>query len=170
MGAARPCSPKAQANALAGASRPLRLSVSAVVTLCWLTATMLLLSGWRAGTYLTLILSWGLFPVFIQTSFGADILLANWRPLTLSVLPPTLYLWIVDAAALNWGTWTINPAQTTGVKLGIIPLEEMLFFFMTNLIIGSGMILMSSAASKERARAWIAALRSRRTDLPQSNG
>ena len=50
------------------------------------------------------------------------------------------------------GTWTIDPGQTTGIKLGPLPLEEMVFFLMTNLLIGFGVTLMLSEESKNRAR------------------
>lgn len=132
----------------------LRLASSLVVLLVWVVSTAVWLSGWAPGTYLTLILSWALVPVLIQFIFGADILLANWRLVSLIVLPPTLYLWLVDALAISSGTWTIDPAQTTGVMLGPLPLEEMVFFFMTNLIIGLGVTLMLSPASQARLDAW----------------
>jgi putative membrane protein len=60
----------------------------------------------------------------------------------------------VDALAITNGTWTIDPAQTTGIMIGRLPLEEMVFFFMTNLIIGLGMTLMLSPASHARAIEW----------------
>ncbi len=101
--------------------------------------------------------------MLVQTIFGADILLANARRLLLIILPPTLYLWLLDAVALSGGTWTIDPKQTTGWMVGVIPIEEMVFFFMTNLIIGFGMILMCSPSSKERAKTWILKLRSKRS-------
>ena len=152
-------------------SRPgVRAWSSAIVAIVWLASTILLLSGWRAGTYLTLILSWALVPVLLQTIFGADILLWHWRSLLLIVLPPTLYLWLLDAVALSGGTWTIDPAQTTGWMVGVIPIEEMLFFFITNLIIGFGMTLLYSPASKERAAKWIKSLRSKRAGLSPSKG
>jgi len=151
-------------------STAVRLWYSAIVVCVWLASTLLLLSGWQAGTYLTLILSWALIPVLLQTLFGADILLANGRALLLTILPPTLYLWLLDAMALSGGTWTIDPAQTTGWMLGVIPIEEMVFFFMTNLIIGFGMILMCSPTSKERAAAWIKKTRSKRAGLSTSKG
>ena len=135
----------------------------------WLASTALLLSDWQAGTYLTLILSWALIPVLIQAAFGADILLAYWRSLLLIIWIPTLYLWLLDAVALAGGTWTVDPAQTTGVKLGVIPIEEMLFFFMTNMIIAFGMMLMCSPAGKERGRVRIEWLRSKRAGIPPSN-
>jgi len=121
----------------------------------WLFSVVLLLSDWQAATYLALILSWALIPVLIQVAFGADILLAYWRSLVLIIWIPTLYLWLLDAMALAGGIWTIDPAQTTGLKLGAIPIEEMLFFFITNLIIAFGMMLMCSPTGKERVRVWI---------------
>jgi lycopene cyclase domain-containing protein len=129
----------------------------------WLASVSLLLSDWKAGTYLILILSWALIPLLIQAAFGADILLAYWHSLLLIIWIPTLYLWLVDAMALAGGTWTIDPAQTTGLMLGVIPIEEMLFFFMTNVIIAFGMILMCSPAGKGRGRALIEWLRSKRS-------
>jgi hypothetical protein len=38
--------------------------------------------------------------------------------------------------------------------LGRLPLEEMVFFFMTNLIIGLGMTLMLSSTSRKRLIEW----------------
>jgi lycopene cyclase domain-containing protein len=125
----------------------------------WVVSTLLLLRGPASTTYLVLILSWALIPVLLQIAFGADILLANWRLLVAAVAVPTLYLWLVDAIAIQSGTWTIDPAQTTGVKAGPLPLEEMVFFLMTNLIIAFGVTLMLSEASKRRARAMLDRLR-----------
>jgi lycopene cyclase domain-containing protein len=134
------------------------LAVTLVASL-WLVSTFFLVQGPASLTYLTLILSWALIPVVLQLAFGADILLANWRLLLAAILPPTLYLWLVDALAITGGTWTIDPAQTTGVKVGPLPLEEMAFFLMTNLIIAFGMTLMLSEASQRRARALLARLK-----------
>jgi lycopene cyclase domain-containing protein len=132
----------------------LRLGSTLAVLALWMVSTALWLSGWQPGVYLTLILSWALVPVMLQLAFGADILRANLRLVAWIVLPPTLYLWWVDALAITSGTWTINPAQTTGIMIGSLPLEEMVFFFMTNLIIGLGMTLMLSPDSLKRAQEW----------------
>jgi len=118
-----------------------------------------LFSGWLPGTYLTLILSWALIPLMIQMIFGADILLANWKLVGVAILPPTLYLWGVDLLAIYSGTWSIDPRQTTGWMAGALPLEEMVFFLMTNTIIGLGVTLMLSPASRQRAGKWRAAVR-----------
>lgn len=139
-----------------GASLKLRPGVRrialGVVGAIWLASTVMLLSGWMPGRYLSLILSWALIPILLQLAYGADILLARGRLLLAAVGLPTLYLWLVDFLAIGWGTWTIDPAQTTGIKLGVLPIEEMIFFLMTNLLIGFGMTLLLSPASQARLR------------------
>jgi lycopene cyclase domain-containing protein len=130
-----------------------------VVALVWVISTLFLVLGPVSGTYLALILSWVLLPVLVQIAFGADILLANWRLLLAAILPPTLYLWLIDAIAIAGGTWTISPTQTTGIKAGPLPLEEMAFFLMTNLIIVFGVTLMLSKVSKTRGGAMLAWLK-----------
>jgi lycopene cyclase domain-containing protein len=139
-------------------SKAIRQWASIGVLILWLASTLALVLGWRPGTYLTLILSWALIPVLIQLAFGADILLAEWRRLIPIIAVPTLYLWLVDALAIESGTWTIDPAQTTGIKLGPLPMEEMLFFLMTNVIISFGITLMLSGERKQRAQAILAHL------------
>jgi lycopene cyclase domain-containing protein len=140
-------------------SRAVRWRASVATVGLWTISTGLFVAGWGPGTYLTLILSWALIPVLTQVAFGADILLAHSRRLLLAIVAPTLYLWLVDAIAISSGTWTINPSQTTGLKLGVLPVEEMLFFLMTNLIIVFGVTLMRSEVSQARARAMLARLK-----------
>jgi lycopene cyclase domain-containing protein len=130
-----------------------------VIGLFWLASTFLFFSGWQPGIYLTLILSWALIPILLQVAFGMDILIANWRIALIAILPVTVYLWVVDSIALNSGTWVIDPAQTTGLKFGIIPIEEMVFFFLTNVIIAFGVILMLSPLSRLRLNLMIDYLR-----------
>jgi putative membrane protein len=138
---------------------------SLAVGLLWVGSIYLLLAGEEYWTYLALILSWALAPIIIQFLFGFDILRANWRTLLLAVAPTTVYLWIVDAIALSGGTWVIDPSQTTGWKLGVIPVEEMVFFFMTNLLIALGVTLMLSSVSQERAEILVKRLRRRRKPI-----
>lgn len=140
-------------------AKSIRTGTSVVVLIFWMASTLFLLMGPKSSTYLTLILSWALIPVLLQVAFGADILLANWRLVSAAILVPTLYLWLVDAIAIQGGTWTIDPAQTTGIKLGPLPIEEMIFFLMTNLLIVFGVTLMLSEASKHRAHAVIVQLK-----------
>ena len=143
----------------------LRMITGMVTLALWLISTVLLLSGWQDGTYLTLILSWALIPVAIQMFYGADILLANWRLVTVAFMAPTIYLWIVDSLSISSGTWTIDPAQTTGLMLGSLPMEEMLFFLMTNVIIVFGITLLLSEYTRQFGRSLLQRQRERKQAL-----
>jgi lycopene cyclase domain-containing protein len=128
-----------------------RLVATGLVATLWLASVIVLISGWQPGTYLGLILAWALFPVILQFALGADIL---WRYRTLvfwALVPATLYLGWADSLAITAGTWTINPAQSTGLMIGALPLEEGLFFLLTNTLIVFGVVLVLAQESQQRA-------------------
>jgi len=139
-------------------ARPVAL---AITTLFWLASAAILLAGWKPGTYLGLELVWALPPVLLQLAFGADILLRHWRWVLAGILPATLYLSAADALAIGWGTWAIDPAQSTGLLLGgVLPVEEFVFFLLTNVLVTLGLVLVWAPESRER----LAGLRSRWLD------
>jgi lycopene cyclase domain-containing protein len=122
-----------------------------IAGLVWLAWLLLLLAGWERGRYMALLLVWFLPPVILQLGFGADILWHHRRLVLVGVMPPFLYLCLVDALAIASGTWTINPLNTMGADLlGILPLEEIVFFGMTSVLIVFGMVLMLARESHER--------------------
>lgn len=148
---------------LPSASEPLRRSarwVSLSATgLIWLWSVWILASGWEAGTYLGLELVWAIPPIMVQLAFGADILLRHWRVVSLGLVIPTVYLSAADALAIGWGTWTIDPAQSTGVLLGgILPIEEFVFFLLTCTLLTFGLTLIWAPESQTRLagiREWL---------------
>lgn len=117
----------------------------------WVVSVFILVVAWKPGTYLGLELAWALPPIMLQLGFGADILW-QYRKLVLStILPLTLYLSAADALAIGWGTWTIDPAQSTGILLGgILPIEEFIFFLLTNTLVGFGVTLILAQESHQR--------------------
>lgn len=122
-----------------------------LVTLLWLPFVVILMLGWQPGTYLALILAWALPPIILQLGFGADIL---WRYRALvfwGTVAPTLYLAIGDTFPISAGTWTIAPTQSTGIFLGSLPIEEFIFFLMTNMLVVLGTVLVLAKESHERA-------------------
>jgi len=143
------------------ADRPhIRLMSVLGVGVLWLAAILLLAAGWVPGTYLALMLAWGLPPVMLQLGTGADILWARRRRVLLTILPTTLYLATADALAINGGTWTINPARSLGVMIGgVLPLEELLFFLLTNTLITFAMTLLSEVSMRSRVRIMVAQMR-----------
>ncbi|WP_119072537.1 lycopene cyclase domain-containing protein [Aggregatilinea lenta] len=130
----------------------------------WLAGVVLLLSGWAHGVYMGLILGWAMIPIVTQLAFGADILWSRRGLVAAGVTLPSVYLWIADAVAIQSGTWTIDPAQSTGILLaGVLPVEEALFFTVTNVLIVFGMVLMLAPESRSRTRDLLTRLRGRAT-------
>lgn len=129
----------------------LRWAASLVVALVWLGSVAILVSGWQAGVYLGLILVWALPPIILQLAFGADILWRHRRLVLVALAPVVLYLAAADFLAIGAGVWTIDPAQSLEVYLGgVLPVEEFVFFFMTNVLIVLGTTLVMARASFER--------------------
>ncbi|MFZ0547179.1 MAG: lycopene cyclase domain-containing protein, partial [Candidatus Promineifilaceae bacterium] len=117
----------------------------------WIAAVILLITSWQPATYLSLELVWALPPIILQLAFGADILWRYRHLVITSFLPLTLYLSTADAIAINAGTWTINPAYSLNILIGgTLPLEEFLFFLLTNLLITFGLVLLWAKESRQR--------------------
>jgi lycopene cyclase domain-containing protein len=133
-------------------SGSIRRNSTLVAGLLWVLAIATLVAlGWPPGTYLALILAWALPPIMLQLAFAADILWQHRRLLLLTLVSVTLYLSAADALAIANGTWSINPALSLQVYLGgILPLEEFLFFLITNILLGFGMVLVLARQSQER--------------------
>jgi lycopene cyclase domain-containing protein len=150
-----PPNEKPPANPLA-----IRIGMTAAVGLIWAASVWNLFWGPKSRTYLSLTLAWALLPIMFQTAFGGDILWQHRRLLALGIIPTTLYLGLSDSLAIDSGTWTINPEKTVNVELGNgLPLEEGLFFLLTNVLVAMGFTLVQSPESRKRVpsalRQWI---------------
>lgn len=115
------------------------------------------------GLYLGTTLAWAGPVLAIQWGFGWPYLWALRRTVAVAVLVPTLYLWAADRIALELGIWVISAEHTVGLSLVGLPIEEMLFFFITNLFIVQGLILYmwlldrleaGTVATEETPAAW----------------
>jgi lycopene cyclase domain-containing protein len=92
----------------------------------------------------------------LQTAFGGDILWRNRRLVAASILPATAYLGWADSQAIHSGTWAINPKNTVGVDvIPNLPLEEFLFFLLTNTLLVFGVTLVQSKESENRLPALV---------------
>lgn len=151
----------------------LRWWSTALLGVAWLASVGLLVSGWEPGTYLGLILGWALPPIMLQTAFGADLLWRHRRLVGLTLTSVTLYLSAADTLAIGeWGTWTIDPGQSLNIFVaGLLPVEELIFFLMTNILIVFGMTLALELESRLRVRALWKFLRIRwgRKDRPSND-
>lgn len=129
-------------------------SVSLLV-LFWMLFTYLFFSNNQPITYLSITLFWALPAIFPQLLYGADILWHHRKLVLPAILIPGTYLSLMDIVALKDTTWSIAENQTTGILFfGILPLEEVVFFFITNVLVVFGMTLLLSNIGKERFTQW----------------
>lgn len=138
----------------------------------WLAFTYLFFFGAEAWAYLSIILFWALPPIIVQIHFGADILWHYRKLIFWSIFLPGIYLSLMDMVPLTDTTWSISPSQTTGILFfGILPIEEVVFFFITNILITFGMTLLLATVSQERfseIKNQIQAWRANRNVNPQA--
>lgn len=101
----------------------------------------LLLSGWHPGVYLGLILAWA-GPVLAGMWWYAGGLYRQLRtPFVRSVAAATLYLWIADGIAIRLEIWDISNRFSLGWDPLGLPIEEAVFFLLTNLLVVQGVLL-----------------------------
>ncbi len=94
-----------------------------------------------AGTYMGLILVWACPPLALQWGLGAHVLIQSfktWAPLWIGL---SVYLFMADYFAIYKGIWSITSTTRTGWGIGHLPVEEMLFFTLTNLFVLQGLCL-----------------------------
>jgi lycopene cyclase domain-containing protein len=107
-------------------------------------------------TYLALELVWAGPIILAQWLLGLDLLIRRWKVWLPGIGLPTLYLTFADSFALGAHTWNINTALSLNVILPLgVPIEELLFFLLTNTLIVQGLILVTSPSLRHRIqRVW----------------
>lgn len=103
---------------------------------------VLLLLPFDGPFYLGLILSWSPPLLAGMWLYDGETLWRHRATLLYCVGVPTMYLWIADAFAIHSGIWTISDQYTLGFEFFGLPLEEALFFLMTNLLVVKGILLL----------------------------
>jgi lycopene cyclase domain-containing protein len=137
------------------AGRRMRIGGVILLGIAWAWAVVALGVDWRPGRYLALELAWALPPIALQVGFGADILWRWRRSVVTAIVAATLYLSMADVLAIRAGTWTISPEQTLGWLLpGGLPLEEGVFFLITNVLVVFGLTLVVARESQSRVMGW----------------
>jgi lycopene cyclase domain-containing protein len=112
------------------------------------------LGGWALisgrAYYLGAILAWAAPVLALQWAIGGGFLWTIRRRLALLVVVPTTYLWAVDWLAIELGIWVISPTHTIGVDPLGLPVEEMTFFLVTNLLVVQGIVLFHRVVERWR--------------------
>ncbi len=120
----------------------MRVSINMLLGLVVVAGVIILASGYQPGRYAALILVWALLPIMIQIGWGGHILW-HYRKLVFTALASvTLYLAAADLLAIGAGIWTIDPGQSFNIFiLRTLPVEEFIFFLVTNTLIVFGVTL-----------------------------
>lgn len=98
-------------------------------------------------TYLIFELGWALPVLMLQWAVGWRELWPQRRTLVLVIALPTAYLCVADAVAITAGIWTLHGNRITGLRFGVLPIEEGIFFLVTNTIVAQAVVLVA-------ARGW----------------
>ncbi len=104
-------------------------------------AAWLVFSGWDPGLYMGLILVWASPVLAGMWLYAGRLIWALRGPVAVGVAIPTLYLWVTDAIAIHQGIWEISSAYTVGLRPFGLPVEEALFFLVTNILCVKGTLL-----------------------------
>ena len=102
--------------------------------------------------YLSYELWWALPVVAVQwVAAGRE--LWRWRRLLIvTVLLATAYLGACDAFALGHGIWRVDPRRVVGLYAGPLPLEELLFYFVTNIMAAQGFVMIAGYLRERKPR------------------
>jgi lycopene cyclase domain-containing protein len=106
--------------------------------------------------YMIHLLSWAV--PFIVLQLG--VLVHHFRGRTWAVLravlPPALvvgtYLAVADHLAIRAGIWNFGEGKHLGLYLAGVPLEEILFFLLTSVMVSLGLTLFTVLLSRREAR------------------
>jgi lycopene beta-cyclase len=138
-----------------------RAITAGAVTAVWIASMLLLILSYRGEPwlqfrYLGLELGRALPPIMLQLIVGADILWRHRWATASAIGISWLYLSFADALAIRSGTWTINPEMSLPIFIGgVLPIEEAIFFLVTNVLLVFGLTLVLDQESEERVPAIV---------------
>ena len=94
---------------------------------------------WHYFLHLTL---WAVPIIVGQWFFGARVFRRNLRAIVLPAVAGTVFFSACDSVAVRAGIWTFDPAQCLGLHVGPLPVEEVLFFFLTSWLVAQSLLLL----------------------------
>jgi lycopene cyclase domain-containing protein len=109
--------------------------------------------------YLPFLLVWALPVIAIQWALGGRYLWRERHVWPWVALGLTAWFTLADAIAISAGVWRFDERALVGVALGPVPLEEILFYLLTALMVTQGFVTLwygyadrAALAARVRAR------------------
>jgi lycopene cyclase domain-containing protein len=106
--------------------------------------------------YLIHLLAWALPFILLQLAVLAHHFRSRTWAVLRAVLPPALvvgtYLSVADHLAIREGIWNFGEGKHLGVYVAGVPLEEILFFLLTSVMVSLGLTLFTALLSRREAR------------------
>lgn len=95
--------------------------------------------------YLAHLLVW-MFPVIaLQWALSWRVFVRHRRAILWPTLIAGSYYTVVDMVAVREGIWYFDPSRIIGVHLGPLPIEEVLFFYITALLVAQSVVMLLPA-------------------------
>lgn len=96
--------------------------------------------------YLTHLVGWTAPILLGQWALGGRVLRRNLAAVFGPAIIGAVFLSFVDSVAVRAGIWFFDPRQIVGWHIGPLPVEEVLFFFLTSLLVSQSLVLFLPAA------------------------
>ncbi len=96
--------------------------------------------------YLTYLVFWAFPLVGLQWLVGGSILWRRRAVILLVALSTTLWFTLADSVALHAGLWSFATTDLTGIGLGNVPIEEIVFFFVVTLLVTQTLLVIETRA------------------------
>jgi lycopene cyclase domain-containing protein len=106
--------------------------------------------------YMIHLLAWAVPFIVLQLGLLAHHFRSRTGAVLRAVLPPALvvgtYLAVADHLAIRVGIWNFGEGKHLGVYVAGVPLEEILFFLLTSVMVSLGLTLFTVLLSRREAR------------------
>ena len=92
--------------------------------------------------YLSHILLWMLPVILIQWALAWKVFRRNLKAV---LIPPLLigtFYSLADSVAVREGIWYFDPKQNLGITVGPLPIEEIIFFYITALLVSQSFVML----------------------------
>lgn len=96
--------------------------------------------------YFTHLVGWSAPILLGQWAIGRRVLWRNLAAVFGPAIIGMMFFAAIDSVAVRAGIWFFDPRQILGWHIGPLPVEEVLFFFLTSLLVSQSLVLFLPAS------------------------